>query len=162
VFIRRGKPVTMVRDAETKRFIRGIRGIQVAVSVLFEYPPEEARRSNPIYVDVKAASFVMGKDIQKMRQIEDQLYGKCRDIVNEMFGEYIRRLASDMPPEHYDGVPPRDKMEIETCIGREVGVEYIAVPIDEAYPDFHYWVVWHHYRDDCKEEDGVGTIQYPV
>lgn len=158
VFIRRGRPITMVRDAVTKRFIRGIRGIQVAVSLVFDYPPTKARHSNPLYIDVKTASYVTGADLAKLDEVEKQLAEKGRSILNRYFGEYLEKLAEQQPPERYDGRPPEDKMPKRTCVGGEVGVEYIAVPIDDVYPDYHYWVIWHHYRDDCKEDEGSGTI----
>jgi len=158
VFLRRGRPVYMVRDMVTKRFIAGIRGIQLAVSVVFEYPPDKARRDNPLYVDIKASTMVMGFDIYKMDQIIMELYGKCRDIINEYFGPVVSGRGEEEEAEFINGVPPTDKLRVEKCYGGVVGVEYIAFPIEEVYPEYHYWLVWHHYKDDCQEEEGSLSV----
>jgi hypothetical protein len=134
-FIRRGKVVTMVRDAVTKRWIRGINGILIEVSVLMKYPPEKARRDNPLYVDIKTSAFVSGDDLPKVTDIEKELGNKGLDIINEYFGEYVRDMAYKAGSEHKAGEP------------------------ENVYPKFGYYVIWHHYRDDEREDSGTADVR---
>jgi hypothetical protein len=133
-FIRRGVVVTMVRDAVTKRFIRGVRGIVVEVSVLMKYPPDKAKKSNPLYVDVKTSTFVSGEDLSKITDIEHQLENRALDIINEYFGEYVRNMAYKVGSEHKAGEP------------------------ENAYPSVGYYVIWHHYKGDETEESGYTYV----
>lgn len=157
----RGRLRIIVRDAVTKLFIRGIKGLTVAATLVFDYPPAKARKNNPLYVDVKTASTVLGEDLDKVDEIEKELVKKARDILEHYMNAIIANAAEE-ETKRLDGIPPNDKLEVEYCIGKDlprtVGIEYIAVPISEAYPEYHWWIIWHHYKDDCKEEDGVGTL----
>lgn len=124
----------MVRDYDTKRFIRGVKGISIQVALLFKYPPEEARKQNPIYVDIKLVSYVLTDLALQYDDIERELGEEARKLLEEWFNEEIADLA-----------------EI-------VGVEHILDITSEIYPEYHYYVVWHHYKNDEQEEDGSGIL----
>lgn len=128
----------MVRDYETKRFIRGIKGVSIQVALLFKYPPEEARKKNPLYVDIKLVSFVTPDILEQFNldyeDIERELGEGARVLLTFWFNEDVSELA-----------------EI-------VGVEHTADITTEVYTEYHYYVVWHHYKNDEQEQDGSGTI----
>lgn len=125
----------MVRDAETKRFIRGFNGVSIQVALLFKYPPEKAHHGNPLYVDVKTISFVGIELTDIYEKIEQELGIEARIIVNEEFGPDVS-----------------DRAEI-------VGVEHKLEVTKEVYPEYHWYLVWHHYKNDEREDDGVGRVR---
>lgn len=134
IFIRRGKEVGMYRDAITKRFIRGFNGFTIQVALLFSYPMSGAKHKNPLYVDVKLATFVGVDEVKNIEDIEKELGREAKDVIQQNFGEYVSDLA-----------------EI-------VGVEHKVEITEEVYPDYHWYLVWHHYKRDEREKDGVDTI----
>lgn len=133
-FMRRGKVVGMVRDTETKRWIRGFKGFTVQVSLLFDYPKNKARAYNPLYIDVKIVTFVGVDEVTKVEDIEQELTKTATNVIHSYFGEFVAELAVIAGAEH--------KIEMT----------------EEVYPDFHWYVIWHHYLRDEKEEDGIDTI----
>jgi len=133
IFIRRGRPVGMVRDYITKRFIRGFNGFTVQVALLFEYPPTEARRDNPLYVDIKLSTFVGVDEVEKTEDIEVALGDAARRKIESTFGEVVSRLA------------------------KIVGVEHKVEITEDVYPEYHWYLVWHHYKNDEREDEGTDT-----
>ena len=89
---------------------------------------------------------------------EEELANLAKRIVHTYFSLIISNLLEPEPPEKYQ-TPPETKMPIRACIPLgTVGVEYIDLPLSEHYPDARWWLVWHHYRDDCQEKTGVESI----
>jgi hypothetical protein len=134
------KRVIMVRSRETGRFIRMIRGIMVEGSMVFEYP--KGKHGNPLYVDVKISTLVSPDDIDKMDDIENRIETTAKSLIESYFGYDVKERAKIVGYEH--------KAEPEV----EVGIPPHIESITEMYPNSHYWVVWHHYKGDEKEEDG--------
>lgn len=157
-FYRKGIIYVYVRDPVTKRFIRGVKWLTIAVTRVFDYPPRDAKKRNPLYVDIKLATTIMAEDLTKIDDIEDEMKKEAEAKLRDFFSEQIAALSTPEVREEYDGIPPRDKMPTPTCVAGEVGVEYVDVPIDETYPEYRYWLVWHHYAADCREETGRGIL----
>lgn len=124
--------VMMLRDRETKRFIKRIKGITVSGAVVFEYP--KGKRANPLYVDIKMESFIPAEYIEHMAKFERALEQRSRDVINEYFGEDVSSRA------------------------RIIGYEHKSEPVPIIYPKARWFLVWHHYHNDEKEDDGVIDI----
>jgi len=124
----------MVRDAITKLFIRGFNGFTVQVALLFSYPMSGAKHANPLYVDVKLATFVPVDEVESIEDIEKILGDEAKSIIQDDFGEYVSDLAT------------------------VVGVEHSATVTGDVYPTYHWYEVWHHYKNDQLEGDGTGTL----
>jgi len=137
-FTRRGETVIMLRDAYTKRFIRRLYGVVAEVTNVFEYPPYYAKRSNPLYVDVKVGTYIPVEHIQQYKEIVNKFKEGSFGIINEFFGPDIARQS------------------------RIAGVEYTHIePYIEPeaiYPEYVYYAIWHHYKNDEKEEKGYGRL----
>jgi hypothetical protein len=131
VFERRGKRIMMVRDAETKRFIRGVKGITISVAIVFE---SKGRKHNPLYVDVKCETYRPVDEEKSVEEIEKELASAGIEIITSHFGEDVASMA------------------------KVAGIEHKSEVIDEIYPEYHWYLVWHHYKNDQKEEDGVGRL----
>lgn len=90
--------------------------------------------------------------------VEEELTKLAKKTVETYFNLAIANLLEAQPPEKYQ-TPPETKMPRPACIPLgTVGVEYADLPLSEHYPDARWWIVWHHYRDDCHEETGVETL----
>jgi hypothetical protein len=118
-----------------------IRGIMVDGAVVFEYP--KGKKGNPLYVDVMVATLVPPELLDRIGEVETAIEKNARQIVGAYFGEMVKDRAKIVGYEY--------KAEPET----EFGIPATKVEVTEMYPSAHWYLVWHHYHGDEKEEDGI-------
>jgi len=129
IFERLGRRVAMVRDIRTKRFIRGVRALTLSLPFVFDYTPQITPR--PLYIDAKVKTIITIYDIPVSEAIEEQMERAGRNVITSKFNRRVADLAS-----------PK-------------GVEITSVVSGYSYPDAEVIIVWHHYKNDEKEESVV-------
>ena len=135
---------TYVRNRLTKRFIRMIRGIMVDGAVVFEYP--KGKKGNPLYVDVMVTTLVPPEMIDRMGEVEAAIEKGAKQVVSAYFGEIVKDRAKVVGYEY--------KESPET----DFGIPPTKIVVTEMYPSGRWYLVWHHYHGDEKEEDGVFVL----
>ncbi len=133
-----------VRNRLTKRFIRMMRGIMVDGAVVFEYP--KGKKGNPLYVDVMVTTLVPPEMINRMGEVEAAIEKGAKQVVSSYFGEIVKDRAKVVGYEY--------KEEPETAFG----IPKTKIVVTEMYPSAHWYLVWNHYHDDNKEEDGLFVL----
>jgi len=135
-FKRRGRWYWYLRHPRTKRFIRRIREFTIKITVTVEYSEEEAKKDNPLYVDLTIRTTLTDTfEPVQILEVQDKLIDKAHKILEEKFSEGVPRIS-----------------EVS-------GIEYFGRRTTRAdYPEAKVELIWwHHVEGDGNEEEFYTT-----
>jgi hypothetical protein len=116
---RRGRPFLVLRDRDTKRFIRFLRKISIEVTKAIDYDSPRGRGNN-LYLDVKATTDITPDKFEDRREIALELSNAIDEVVLQYFGSTIAFMISKSI----------------------VGVEYSSLEVGYTYPYAKIIIAW--------------------
>jgi len=91
-FVRRKRWVCYLRDVKTKRFIKGLRNVEIRCYLVVDYSVERAKKRNPLYIDLVVRTVIQPHEILELHEIMERLEDAGRRIVQRFFGYWVSRL----------------------------------------------------------------------
>jgi len=119
LIVRRGRRFLVLRDADTKRFIRFLKRINISVTKAINYRSPRGKGYN-LYLDVKATTDIEPNDFERRRDIAADLNELIAAIVTEMFNASIGEIFTHII----------------------AGVEYSSQLEDILYPRVRLYLAW--------------------
>lgn len=146
----------MLRNTETKRFIKRLIGVELRLFMVVDYSEEEAKKGNPLYLDavgVRAISAEMFPDRESEKQ---DLESKVSTKVAENFGDYVERELLDTAGEEI-GSDIRESLKGVETVFVGTGRRRHMVNRDKVRSDLWFWsLVWKHHENDApRSMEGV-------
>lgn len=130
--------VLMLRDMETKRFIRRLKTVELRVYMVVDYSVERAKKGNPLYIDAVGTSQLKPKEFKRRDVWEWAIEKALTTKVAEEFGYYVAKDLLDLA-------------------GYEYGSE---IKVEEKIQDLkaHYVKVWKH-KPEERGATAEGTME---
>jgi len=116
---RRGKDFLVLRNKVTKRFIRFLKRISIAVTKTLDYDSPRSKQNN-IYIDAKAITDITPDKFGDRIDIVRELDAAIDDVVAQFFGETLGSMIE----------------------GETVGVEYSSKLEGMLYPNARVYLAW--------------------
>ena len=131
-----------LRDAQTKRFIRRLRAMELRMFEVVDYDEEQASKGNPLYVDVVTSTYLFAKEVPEVEEWEERLHEKAKEKTRELFGSFVTYQLLDRSGVEY---------------GSRLRVAFKGKKEEE--PKIWFWcVVWKHRKEqEPKSEEGIET-----
>jgi hypothetical protein len=116
---RRGRNFLVLRDKVTKRFIKFLRRIAIAVTKTLDYDSPRSKGNN-IYIDAKAITDITPDKFRDRVDIVRALDSAIDEVVTEFFGATLGSMIE----------------------GETIGVEYLSEIEGILYPNARVYLAW--------------------
>jgi hypothetical protein len=116
---RRGRDFLVLREKLTKRFIRFLRRISIAVTKTLDYDSPRSK-SNNIYIDAKAITDITADKFMDRVDIVRKLDSAIDEVVTQFFGATLGSMIE----------------------GETIGVEYSSKLEGILYPNARVYLAW--------------------
>jgi hypothetical protein len=128
---RRGRDFLVLRDKVTKRFIRFLRRISIAVTKTLNYDSPRGK-GNSIYIDAKAITDITPDKFRERVDIVRELDTAIDEVVTQFFGATLGSMIE----------------------GETIGIEYSSKIEGILYPNARVYLAWgrdHPIKDTFRE-----------
>jgi hypothetical protein len=116
---RRGRDFLVLRDKVTKRFIKFLKRISIAVTKTLDYDSPRSKQNN-IYIDAKAITDITAEKFSERVDIVRELDSAIDEVVTQFFGETLGSMIE----------------------GETIGVEYSSEIEGMLYPNARVYLAW--------------------